>query len=297
LLREGGLVAFPTETVYGLGADATSDTAVARIFAAKGRPTFNPLISHLPSVEAVRPLVQWNDRAEVVARALWPGPITLVLARAADCPVSALASAGLNTLAVRVPSHQLARALLAAVDLPVAAPSANRSNGLSPTEPAHVLASLGDAVDAIIDGSSCDVGLESTVIDLSGEKPLLLREGGVSRETLAALLPDLALPEAGSAIKSPGMLAKHYAPDCPLRLDATSIRKSEALLAFGPPTLHADLTLNLSETSNLVEAAANLFRHLHTLNQAQPSGIAVVPIPEQGIGRAINDRLRRAAAD
>lgn len=296
LLREGRLVAFPTETVYGLGADATNDRAVARIYAAKGRPSFNPLIVHGPSLEALRPMVQWDARAECVAEAFWPGPLTLVLPRTADCPVSALASAGLETLAIRVPSHPVARQLLAAAGRLIAAPSANRSNALSPTEAAHVVASLGEAVDAVLDGGPCVVGLESTVVDLSGAVPLLLREGGLAREALLEHLPDLRRPEAGSAIKSPGMLAKHYAPDCPMRLGAVDVRAGEALLAFGPDAPAAEIVLNLSETGDLVEAAANLFRHLHALNALAPVGIAVMPVPDVGLGRAINDRLRRAAA-
>lgn len=295
-LKAGGLAAFPTETVYGLGADATDDRAVARIFAAKGRPTFNPLIVHGPGLEALRPLAVWDVRAEAVAAAFWPGPLTLVLPRAADCPVSPLASAGLETLALRVPSHPVACELLEAVGLPVAAPSANRSNALSPTAAAHVLASLGDAVDLILDGGPCAVGLESTVVDLSGPVPLLLREGGLPREALLRHLPDLTAPAKGAAIASPGMLAKHYAPDCPLRLNAQDVRPGEALLAFGPNAPAAEQVHNLSETGDLVEAAANLFRYLHALNGLKPAGVAVMPIPETGLGRAINDRLRRAAA-
>ncbi len=296
-LKAGGLAVFPTETVYGLGADATCDRAVARIFAAKGRPTFNPLIVHGPSPESLRPLVAWDARAEAVAAAFWPGPLTLVLPRAADCPVSPLASAGLETLALRVPAHPVAKALLTAAGLPVAAPSANRSNALSPTTAAHVLASLGDAVDLILDGGPCAVGLESTVVDLSGSVPLLLREGGLPREALLAHLSDLRSPGANAAIASPGMLAKHYAPDCPLRLKARGVQPGEALLAFGPGAPAAEHVCNLSEAGDLVEAAANLFRHLHALNALKPAGIAVMPIPETGLGRAINDRLRRAAAE
>ncbi len=296
MLREGRLVAFPTETVYGLGADATCDRAVASIYAAKGRPSFNPLIVHGPSQAALRALAVWDARAEAVAAAFWPGPLTLVLPRSPDCPVSLLASAGLETLALRVPSHPVAAALLEAVGRPIAAPSANRSNALSPTEARHVAASLGDAVGAIIDGGPCAVGLESTVVDLSGDAPLLLREGGLPREDLLDLLPALRRPEAGAAITSPGMLAKHYAPDCPMRLDADDVRPGEALLAFGPKAPAAAIGLNLSASGDLVEAAANLFRHLHALNARRPLGIAVMPIPEHGLGRAINDRLRRAAA-
>lgn len=243
--------------------------------------------------------MQWNDRAEALAAAFWPGPLTLVLRRAADCPVSLLASAGLETLAVRMPAHAVAAALLAAAGVPVAGPSANRSNAISPTEAAHVAASLGERVDVILDGGACAVGLESTVVDLSGAAPLLLREGGLAREDLLGVLPDLQRAHGSAAIRSPGMLAKHYAPDCPVRLNVIQPLPEEALLAFGPDVPAAPsspLTLNLSETSDLTEAAANLFRHLHALNAAHPAGIAVMPVPEVGLGRAINDRLRRAAA-
>jgi L-threonylcarbamoyladenylate synthase len=295
-LRDGGLVSFPTETVYGLGADTTQDGAVARIFEAKGRPTFNPLIVHAPSADHLRPLVQWSGLADQLAAAFWPGPLTLVLPRAAGCPVSLLASAGLGTLAVRVPAHPVAKALLEAAGVPVAAPSANRSNAISPTEAAHVAASLGGRVEMILDGGPCGVGLESTVVDLSGAVPMLLREGGLPREELLPYLPDLQSPAPDAAIRSPGMLAKHYAPDCAVRLNVTQPLPGEALLAFGPDVPVALKTLNLSETGNLTESAANLFRHLHALNAVRPAGIAVMPVPETGIGRAINDRLRRAAA-
>ena len=298
-LRAGGLAAFPTETVYGLGADATRDDAVARIYEAKGRPSFNPLIVHGPDTDAIRPLVQWDARAEMLAAAHWPGPLTLVLRRAQDCPVSLLASAGLDTLAVRVPAHPVARAMLAAAGVPVAGPSANRSNAISPTEAAHVAASLGERVDVILDGGPCGVGLESTVVDLSGAAPLLLREGGLPREALLPLLPDLQQARGSAAIRSPGMLAKHYAPDCPVRLNVIQPLPGEALLAFGPDVPaapSAPLILNLSETGDLTEAAANLFRHLHALNAAKPAAIAVMTVPQTGLGRAINDRLSRAAA-
>lgn len=299
-LRSGGLAAFPTETVYGLGADATQDQAVARIYEAKGRPSFNPLIVHGPDAAALKPLVQWDERAEAVAAAHWPGPLTLVLPRAADCPVSLLASAGLQTLAIRVPAHPVAKAVLQAAGVPVAAPSANRSNAISPTEAAHVAASLGQRVDVVLDGGPCAVGLESTVVDLSEVTPLLLREGGLPREDLLQVLPDLqSVHQSAAPVRSPGMLAKHYAPDCPVRLNVIQPLPGEALLAFGPDAPaapSAPLILNLSETGDLTEAAANLFRHLHALNVARPKAIAVMPVPETGLGRAINDRLRRAAA-
>ena len=219
-----------------------------------------------------------------------------MLRRAANCPVSLLASAGLDTLAIRVPSHPVATALLAAAGVPVAAPSANRSNAISPTEAHHVAASLGGGVDLILDGGPCGVGLESTVVDLSGDVPLLLREGGVPQEDLLRILPGLTRPASRREIRSPGMLAKHYAPDCPVRLNIAQPLPGEALLAFGPDAPYAPVALNLSETGDLTEAAANLFRHLHTLNEAKPTGIAVMHVPETGLGRAINDRLRRAAA-
>lgn len=244
----------------------------------------------------MRPLARWNERAEALAARFWPGPLTLVLLRADNCPVSPLASAGLDTLAVRVPDHPVATALLTAAGVPVAAPSANRSNAISPTEAGHVVLSLAERVDVILDGGPCGVGLESTVVDLSGETPVLLREGGLPREALLELLPDLQSPATDAAIRSPGMLAKHYAPDCPVRLNASQPRPGEALLAFGPNPPFAPLSLNLSERGDLTEAAANLFRHLHALNEAKPPGIAVMPVPGTGLGRAINDRLRRAAA-
>ena len=296
-IRGGQLVAFPTETVYGLGADATDDLAVAKIFQAKGRPSFNPLISHLPSLEVVRPLVQWSALAEDLANTFWPGPLTLVLMRSENCPISSLACAGLDTVAVRVPSNPIARSLLLAANRPVAAPSANVSSKLSPTEAQHVVHSLGGAVQTILDGGPCPVGLESTVLDLSLPEPVLLREGGVTEEALRAVLPTLKRTEPGIALKAPGMLDKHYSPDCPMRLETTDARDGEAYLAFGSAESSAGMMLNLSEKGDLLEAAANLFRHLHTLNAMGPSAIAVAPIPDTGIGKAINDRLRRAAAD
>lgn len=300
LLRAGGLVAFPTETVYGLGAIATDETAVARIFEAKGRPRFNPLIIHLPSRERVGDAVAMTRDAERLADAFWPGALTLVLPRRADAKLSLLASAGLPTLAVRVPAHPGAQALLEAVGAPVAAPSANASGRLSPSTAAHVEASLGDRVDLILDGGPCPVGLESTIIDVSGETPTLLRPGGVAAEAVEELLgrtlarPDGAASEA--APTAPGMLASHYAPGLPIRLGATDVRVGEAYLAFGE-TAPDGGALNLSEAGDLREAAANLFAMLHRLDDADRfTGIAVAPIPEVGLGRAINDRLRRAAA-
>ena len=297
ILRAGGLVAFPTETVYGLGADATDDRAVAAIFEAKGRPRFNPLIVHLPEAAAADGLVDLDDRARALAGRFWPGPLTLVLPRAAGCPVSLLASAGLDSLALRVPGHPLAEALLRRTGRPLAAPSANRAGALSPTSARHVAASLGNRVPLILDGGPCPLGLESSVIDLTGRRPVLLRPGAVTREALEAALGPIAGPSSDEAIKSPGQLSSHYAPGLPLRLDATGAGPREALLGFGPKVPEgAAVTLNLSPSGDLTEAAANLFAQLHALDRPGLEAIAVMPIPETGLGAAINDRLRRAAA-
>jgi L-threonylcarbamoyladenylate synthase len=291
LLRAGELVAFPTETVYGLGGDATDDRAVARIFAAKDRPRFNPLIAHVADVAAAQQLVEWSDLADRLARAFWPGPLTLVLPLRRDAGVSLLVTADLPTLAVRVPAHPVARALLAAVGRPVAAPSANPSGRISPTMAAHVLAGLTGRIAAVLDGGACAVGLESTILGLTPD-PVLLRAGGVPSEALAAVLGHPAALHQGGTITAPGQLASHYAPGARVRLDAMAPGPDEVLLGFGA----MDCTLNLSVTGDLTEAAANLFRHLHTLDALSPAGIAVAPIPDTGLGRAINDRLRRAAA-
>jgi L-threonylcarbamoyladenylate synthase len=297
-LSERALVAFPTETVYGLGGDATDDAAVAGIFAAKGRPRFNPLIVHVPSLAEAEVIAVFDERARSVAQRFWPGPLTLVLPRRAEAGISLLASAGLDTVAVRIPDHPIAQALLRAAGRPVAAPSANRSGRVSPTEAAHVAAELGDAVAMILDGGLCPVGVESTVLDLSGPAPVLLRPGGVTFEALADMLGPLATSaDNPNAPRSPGQLASHYAPTLPLRMNAIDLRPGEALLAFGPSVpAGADETLNLSPGSDLVEAAANLFAMLRRLDRPAFGGIAVMPIPEHGLGRAINDRLRRAAA-
>lgn len=298
LLREGGLVAFPTETVYGLGADATRDEAVAAIFAAKGRPRFNPLIVHVPGLAEAEALVLFDERARAAARHFWPGPLSLVLKRRPDCRVSRLASAGLDTIAIRAPAHPLAQALLQAAGTPVAAPSANRSGRLSPTEAAHVEAELGDHVGLILDGGRTPVGVESTVLDLSGASPALLRPGGVALEELTGLFGPIApAGSAPGAPRSPGMLASHYAPVLPLRLDATAACPGEALLAFGPAVPPGFAAVEqLSAKGDPVEAAANLFAALRRLDRPDFVGIAAMPIPKQGLGRAINDRLRRAAA-
>lgn len=296
VLRRGGLVAFPTETVYGLGGDATDDRAVAAIFEAKGRPKFNPLIVHVPDAGAAFALGVATGTARKLAAAFWPGPLTLVMQRARACPVSLLASAGLDTLAVRVPRHPVAQALLRAAGRPLAAPSANRSGKVSPTSAAHVAESLGGRVALILDGGACPVGIESTVVDVSGLSPLLLRHGGLTQEDIEAVIGKLAPAAPSSTPKSPGQLEIHYAPALPLRLDARDAKPDEALLAFGPEVPSgARVTANLSPSGDLVEAAANLFAMLRRLDASGCRGIAAMPVPETGLGRAINDRLRRAA--
>jgi L-threonylcarbamoyladenylate synthase len=294
VLRRGGLVAFPTETVYGLGADATDDRAVARIFEAKGRPTFNPLIVHVPDIKSAMRHVDLGDAAHALADHFWPGPLTLVLPRRERCRLSPLVGAGLETVAIRLPAHGGARDLMRLVDRPLAAPSANASGMLSPTEAAHVASSLAGGIDLILDGGPCAVGLESTVVDLSGPAPVLLRHGGLAVEALEAVLGGSLARSTNddSAPKSPGMLLKHYAPRLPLRLNATKARPGEALIGFGPGMAEP----NLSPTGSLTEAAARLFRLLHAADDASKHrGIAVAPVPETGLGVAINDRLRRAS--
>lgn len=292
LLRDGRLVAFPTETVYGLGGDATNDRAVAAIFEAKGRPAFNPLICHLPDVEAVRDLVTFDPIAERLAERFWPGALTLVLPRQADCLVSLLASAGLDTMAVRVPAQPAALTLLRAVGRPVAGPSANPSGRISPTTAQHVVDGLGDKVAMILDDGPCPVGIESTVIGVSDGEAYLLRPGGITAEAIEAEIGPLRTPTS-NAIQAPGMLQSHYAPGRPVRLNARDARPGEALLGFGPD---APPGPNLSPSGDLIEAAANLFALLHELDRPENESIAVMPVPDTGLGRAINDRLRRAAA-
>ncbi len=293
VLAAGGLVAFPTETVYGLGADATNGQAIARLYAAKGRPQFNPLIAHVLDVASASRLAAFNEAAQRLAEKFWPGPLTLVLPKAAGCPVADLATAGLDTIALRVPAHPAARELLAKFGKPVVAPSANRSGHVSPTTAAHVLGDLRGRIDLIIDGGATPVGLESTIIGCAGA-PTLLRPGALPREMIEATL-GAALAEAvtGDKPEAPGMLASHYAPRATLRLNANEARAGEALLGFGAAS---DATLNLSPRGDLVEAAANLFSHLRALDAKGATIIAVMPIPRQGLGEAINDRLERAAA-
>jgi L-threonylcarbamoyladenylate synthase len=292
ILRAGGLVSFPTETVYGLGADARNDKAVAGIYAAKGRPSFNPLIVHVASPEAAEKYCEFNDVARQLAGAFWPGALTLVLPLKAGAGVSKLVTAGLDTVALRVPDHPVARDVLARFGGPVAAPSANPSGRISPTTAAHVIAGLEGQIDAVVDGGPCTVGVESTIVGCVGE-PVLLRAGGIPAEALEACLGQhLLQPAAPAAPVAPGQLASHYAPQGKVRLNAPYATAGEVLLGFGP----VDAPLNLSPSGDLTEAAANLFACLHQLDAMHATAIAVSPIPDHGMGRAINDRLRRAAA-
>ncbi|MBI5608697.1 MAG: threonylcarbamoyl-AMP synthase [Deltaproteobacteria bacterium] len=295
-LQRGELVAIPTETVYGLAGDATRDDSVARIFACKGRPNFNPLIAHVPDLAAAERLVEFDPVSRRLAERFWPGPLTLVLPRRGDCPVSWLATAGLDTLAIRVPDHPITLELLRRVGRPLAAPSANPSGRLSPTTAEHVLAGLGDALAAVLDGGPCRVGLESTVVQVLDGQAWLLRPGGLPRQALEAVAGPLAQAEAAEQPRSPGQLASHYAPHCPVRLEASQVAADEALLAFGPlPLPGARAVLNLSPSGDTTEAAAHLFAYLRDLDALAPAAIAVMPIPREGLGEAIADRLQRAA--
>jgi L-threonylcarbamoyladenylate synthase len=296
ILRHGGLVAFPTETVYGLGADATSDTAVAGIFEAKGRPRFNPLIVHVREMEQARALVEFNPVAMQLAEAFWPGPLTLVLPRKDASPLSLLVSAGLDTVGLRAPAHPVAQQLLEAAGIPIAAPSANRSGHVSATTAAHVVQDFGNRIDLILDGGPAQRGVESTVIGFEGANAVLLRPGAISRQDLVRIAGELQAPGRGR-ISSPGQLASHYAPDAALRLNATSAEPNEALLAFGADVPQgAAMVRNLSPAGDLAEAAANLFGMLRELDAGRGGCIAVMSIPDHGLGEAINDRLRRTAA-
>lgn len=292
-LAAGRLVAIPTETVYGLGGDATNDAAVAAIFTAKERPTFNPLIVHVPDAEAARAIAVFDDAADRLADAFWPGPLTLVLPVRPEAGVSELVTAGLSTVAVRVPEHPVASAVLRAVGCPVAAPSANPSGRISPTSAAHVIDGLQGRIAAILDAGASSIGLESTIV-ATGGKPWLLRPGGLPAEAIEACLgASLSLHDpALGGISAPGQLLSHYAPEAALRLEAETAEPGEAHLGFGP--ISGDVSL--SPSGDLTEAAANLFSHLRVLDAGGATRIAVAPVPERGLGRAINDRLRRAAA-
>lgn len=289
-LQAGLPIGLPTETVYGLAADAGNGEALARIFDAKQRPRFNPLICHILGLREAEEIGVFNTPARQLAARFWPGPLTLVVPRRADAAIHDLATAGLDSIALRAPAHPVARQVLAAFGKPVAAPSANRSGRLSPTRAAHVLADLGQAVALILDGGPCAVGLESTVVEPTGDALYVLRPGTVT-DAMLAEATGLPVKPATGAIKSPGQLASHYAPTAPVRLNAQQPAAGEAMLGFGP--VAGDV--NLSPTGDLVEAAANLFAMLHALDERRPAAIAIAPIPQEGLGKAINDRLMRAA--
>ena len=297
-LRVVALVAAATETVYGLGGNACDGQVVARIFEAKGRPSFNPLIVHLPTIGQAVKLGKFNADAMKLAETFWPGPLTIIVERADDCPVSGLASAGLTSLAIRVPGRESAREFLRLAGCPVAAPSANISGQISPTTAQHVVAGLGDRIWGVLDGGKCEVGLESTIVSCLVETPEILRPGGLSREQIEEGLGRPVEVRTGSTNDpiSPGQLASHYAPNAAVRLNAKDALPGEAYLAFGKREPEADIVRNLSPTKNLREAAANLFAMLHTLDMLGVDSIAVAPIPNEGLGVAINDRLARAAA-
>ncbi len=294
LLREGGLVAFPTETVYGLGADARNGRAVARIFEAKGRPRFNPLIVHVPDLASARRIGVIDGAAELLAEVFWPGALTLVVPVAAGAGLSDLVTAGLPSVALRVPEHPLAQRLLREAGMPVAAPSANPSGRVSATTAEHVAEGLSGRIDAVLDGGACPVGVESTILGVFDGAPRLLRPGGLPLEALEACL-GAPIPEArpeAEGIRAPGQLTSHYAPSVPVRLNALAAEPGELLLGFGP--VAGDLSL--SPAGDLVEAAADLYAALRRLDASGAEAIAVAPVPDKGLGRAINDRLRRAAA-
>lgn len=310
LLKDGAVVAFPTETVYGLGADATSEDAVLGIFAAKNRPAVNPLIVHVTDWKMAEQYAESNARAKLLAASFWPGPLSIILKRKKTAKLAETVSAGLDTVALRAPAHPVAQQLIAALGRPIAAPSANRSGTLSPTTPLHVEKSLGNAVPMILAGGKCAIGLESTVIDMTAEMPVVLRAGFILPETIAGVLGEdvktayeTVTAETGAPL-SPGQLLRHYAPDTPLRLKAVDVTAGEALLAFGSVRFmglrgkgripEKDI-FNLSENGDLNEAAANLFAMLHEIDQKGYKGIAVMDIPAAGLGIAINDRLKRAA--
>ena len=292
VLADGGLVAMPTETVYGLAADALNDQAVAKIYDAKGRPSFNPLISHMASAEMAFNYVEWSEAAEKLSTALWPGPMTLILPAKQGCSISKLARAGLDSVAIRVPAHPVAQALLSKLGRPVAAPSANPSGRISPTTKDHVIAGLDGRIDAVIDGGPCEMGIESTIISLLDD-PVILRPGNITTNEVQSILGhDITMLNDTGTITALGQLTSHYAPNASLRLNANTFMQDEKSLGFGD--IRGDL--NLSLTANLREATANLFSMLHELDAREGSKIAVAPIPNHGLGVAINDRLTRAAA-
>lgn len=305
-LAGGGLVAFPTETVYGLGADATNPAAIARLYQAKGRPSFNPLIAHVRDLGAAVRLGRFNAQATALAEAFWPGPLTLVLPKTGECTVADLATAGLDTVAIRVPAHPVAQEILRAFGRPVVAPSANLSGHVSPTTAAHVHSDLAGKIDLIVDGGPVEVGVESTIVGCF-DAPMLLRPGGLPRGDIERVLGRALLPPPEDADSdtgqplAPGMLASHYAPRTRVRLDASRVEAGEALLAFGsyavPGVDAATAVMNLSARGDLAEAAANLFGYLRALDTKGARAIAVMPVPHHGLGEAINDRLRRAAVE
>ena len=304
VLAEGGLVAFPTETVYGLGADATNPAAIAHLYQAKGRPAFNPLIAHVGDIAAARKIARFDAAATALAEAFWPGPLTLVLPKTHGCAVADLATAGLDTVAIRIPAHPVARDILRTFGGPVVAPSANLSGHVSPTTAAHVQSDLAGRIDLIVDGGPVAVGVESTIVGCF-DQPMLLRPGGLPRAEIERVLGrTLVQPPADTETDSgqplaPGMLASHYAPRAKVRLNAVTLEAGEALLAFGLGAISgidaASAVMNLSERGDLDEAAANLFGHLRALDGKGVGTIAVMPVPDEGLGEAINDRLRRAA--
>lgn len=299
ILRAGGTVAFPTETVYGLGGDATDPVAVARIYEAKGRPSFNPLIAHVAHLEEAEKHGLFDETAQRLATAFWPGPLTLVLPLRESSPICELARAGFGTVGLRMPSHRVARALIAAADRPIAGPSANRSGHVSPTSAEHVLADLDGRIDAVLDAGPTQVGIESTIVSVIDGTPRLLRAGGITRQAIEQVLGRALGAETEQKI-APGMMASHYAPQARVRLDAENVEPGEAVLSFGAAKLPglegASLVLDLSPSGDLVEAAANLFSHLRALDASGAPTIAVAPIPAEGLGEAIHDRLMRSAA-
>ena len=292
LIKSGGTLAFPTETVYGLGADATNKLAVAKIFQAKGRPSFNPLIIHCFSIEQIQTFAMWSAEAQTVADKFWPGPLTMVLPLSPNSQISSLALAGLQTVAIRMPNHSIAQSLLKLANTPIAAPSANPSGAVSATKAQHVISRLNGKIEGIISGNSSKIGLESTIISFLPE-PSILRFGAIDETDISEILGlDLKKKRKDLKITAPGQLSSHYAPKGSIRLNSKVFKKNEVSLGFGQ--ILCDL--NLSPKGNLTEAAANLFDYLHRLDEMGAEKIAVSPIPEEGIGIAINDRLRRAAA-